>query len=229
MPRSSTRAPVVSRSVEGPIHTPTTPRSAARAQGGAAAREGRHQARRPRRHAGLEHLAASRSWYGILGIGAIYHTVNPRLFPEQICWIVNHAEDRMMFVDLTFLPMLEKHRRQADDHRALRRAHRRSAHAGDDAEERRRLRGWIGEVDGDFAWKSFDENTAAGMCYTSAPPATRRACSTRTAPNVLHSMIAIAPDAMGVGLARCGAAGGADVPRQLLGLALSSPMMGAAW
>ena len=46
-------------------------------------------------------------WYGIMGIGAIYHTVNPRLFPEQICWIVNHAEDRMMFVDLTFLPILE--------------------------------------------------------------------------------------------------------------------------
>src|ERR1043166_9952800 len=48
-------------------------------------------------------------WYGILGIGAIYHTVNPRLFPDQICWIVHHAEDRMMFVDLTFLPILEKH------------------------------------------------------------------------------------------------------------------------
>ena len=50
------------------------------------------------------HLEA---WYGILGIGAIYHTVNPRLFVDQICWIVNHAEDRMMFVDLTFLPILD--------------------------------------------------------------------------------------------------------------------------
>ena len=48
------------------------------------------------------------TWYGILGIGAIYHTVNPRLFQDQICWIVNHAEDRMMFVDLTFLPALEQ-------------------------------------------------------------------------------------------------------------------------
>ena len=49
-----------------------------------------------------------RAWYGILGIGAVYHTVNPRLFPEQIVWIVNHAEDRMMIVDLTFVPLLEK-------------------------------------------------------------------------------------------------------------------------
>src|SRR5512143_1353391 len=47
-------------------------------------------------------------WYGILGIGAIYHTVNPRLFPDQIAWIVNHAEDRLMMTDLTFLPLLEK-------------------------------------------------------------------------------------------------------------------------
>jgi fatty-acyl-CoA synthase len=51
------------------------------------------------------HLEA---WYGIMGIGAIYHTVNPRLFPDQIAWIVNHAEDRVMMVDLTFVPLLEK-------------------------------------------------------------------------------------------------------------------------
>ncbi len=51
------------------------------------------------------HLEA---WYGILGIGAIYHTVNPRLFAEQIVWIVNHAEDRVMMTDLTFVPLLEK-------------------------------------------------------------------------------------------------------------------------
>ena len=46
-------------------------------------------------------------WYGITGLGAIYHTVNPRLFPEQIAWIINHAGDRMLFTDLTFLPILE--------------------------------------------------------------------------------------------------------------------------
>ena len=46
-------------------------------------------------------------WYGIGGVGAICHTVNPRLFPEQIAWIVNHAEDRLLFVDLTFMPLVE--------------------------------------------------------------------------------------------------------------------------
>src|SRR5213079_1578050 len=51
------------------------------------------------------HLEA---WYGIMGIGAIYHTVNPRLFHVKIAWIVNHPEDRMMLADLTFIPLLEK-------------------------------------------------------------------------------------------------------------------------
>ena len=51
------------------------------------------------------HLEA---WYGIMGIGAIYHTLNPRLFPDQIAWIMNHAQDRALFVDLTFLPLAEK-------------------------------------------------------------------------------------------------------------------------
>ena len=53
---------------------------------------------------GFRHLEA---WYGITGIGAIYHTVNPRLFPEQIAWIINHAEDRIVMTDLTFVPLLE--------------------------------------------------------------------------------------------------------------------------
>ena len=48
------------------------------------------------------------AWYGIMGMGAVYHTLNPRLFPEQIVWIMNHAEDQALFIDLTFLPMVEK-------------------------------------------------------------------------------------------------------------------------
>ena len=69
------------------------------------------------------------TWYGIFGIGAVYHTVNPRLFPEQIAWIINHAEDRMMIRRSHFRADPGKDRRQAADHRALRHAHRRRAHA----------------------------------------------------------------------------------------------------
>src|SRR6202021_3833229 len=46
-------------------------------------------------------------WYGIAGAGGVYHTVNPRLFPEQIAWIMNDAEDRIVLLDLTFVPLME--------------------------------------------------------------------------------------------------------------------------
>ena len=47
------------------------------------------------------------AWYGITGIGAVYHTLNPRLFPDQLTYIINHAQDRLILTDLTFLPILE--------------------------------------------------------------------------------------------------------------------------
>ena len=51
------------------------------------------------------HLEA---WYGAMGMGAVLHTLNPRLFPEQIAWIVNHAEDKIIFFDATFTAIVEK-------------------------------------------------------------------------------------------------------------------------
>jgi Acyl-CoA synthetases (AMP-forming)/AMP-acid ligases II len=110
------------------------------------------------------HLEA---WYGIVGIGAIYHTVNPRLFPDQIAWIMNHAEDRIAMIDLTFVSLLEK---LADKLPTVERyvVLTDSAHMPTTSLKNAvPYEDWLSEVDGDFAWKTFDENTAAGMCYTS--------------------------------------------------------------
>src|SRR5205823_9525083 len=100
---------VISRSVEGEIHVTTYPQVRARALR-VAQRLARDRIGMGDRVATLawntwRHLEA---WYGILGVGAIYHTVNTRLFTDQIVWIVNHAEDRVMMTDLTFVPLLEK-------------------------------------------------------------------------------------------------------------------------
>ena len=142
------------------------------------------------------HLEA---WYGITGIGAIYHTVNPRLFEDQIVYIVNHAEDRLLFLDLTFVPLIEKLQQRAADDRALHRPHRRRAHAGDDAQERRRLRGLDRRGGRRFRLGVASTRTPPPACATPpARPASRRACSIRTARTCCTRSPATSPDFLGL-------------------------------
>jgi 3-(methylthio)propionyl---CoA ligase len=222
--------PIVTRSIEGPFHTTTYTEIRARALK-VAQRLDRDGVKLGDRVATLawntwRHLEA---WYGIMGIGAIYHTVNPRLFPDQIVWIINHAEDRVAMVDLTFVPLLEK---LADKLPTVERyvvltdaAHMPTTSLRNAVPYEE----WIGEVDGDFTWRSFDENTAAGMCYTSGTTGNPKGVVYSHRSNVLHSMIASTPDAMGIS--------SRDVVLPVVpmfhancwGLALTSPMQGATF
>src|SRR5262249_16403996 len=164
---------------------------------GTKARQGRHPVRRPGGDTGLEHVAHLEAWYGIMGIGAIYHTVNPRLFPDQIAWIVNHAEDRVMLADLTFIPLLEK---LADKLPTIERyvVLTDSGHMPQTSLKNAiAYEEWIGEVDGDFAWKKFDENTASGMCYTSGTPGNPKGLVYSHRSNVLHGLMANTSDMKG--------------------------------
>jgi len=191
--------PIVTSSVEGGMHTTSYAEVRARALR-LAQRLDRDGIRLGDRVATLawntwRHLEA---WYGIMGIGAIYHTVNPRLFPEQIVWIINHAQDRLLLLDLTFIPMVEK---LADRLPGIERyvvltdAKHMPATSLPNAvpyEE------WIGEADGDFAWKIFNENTAAGMCYTSGTTGNPKGVLYSHRSNVLHGLTANNIDVIGL-------------------------------
>ena len=140
-------------------------------------------------------------WYGIMGIGAICHTVNPRLFPEQIAWIINHAQDRIVMTDITFVPILEK---IADKMPSVERyvVLTDKAHMPETTLKNAvNYEDWIAQADGKFKWKSFDENTAAAMCYTSGTTGDPKGVLYSHRSNVLHALMANNFDALGASAA----------------------------
>jgi fatty-acyl-CoA synthase len=108
-------------------------------------------------------------YYAVSGIGAVLHTVNPRLFPEQLSYIVNHAEDSVLLLDAMFLPLVSKLR----PHLTTVKQYVLLADEAATTPAREQLPGLLSYEtllagqDADFVWPVFDENTAASLCYTS--------------------------------------------------------------
>src|SRR5438132_3144257 len=154
---------IVSRTVEGGIHRYTY---------GVAERRAKRLARallklgiRPGDRVGTLAWNTFRHfelYYAISGIGAVCHTINPRLFDEQIVYIVNHARDRLLFVDTTFVPLIERLRPQLpDDCRIVL-----LGEAETGFPVLARYDELVAAEDAEFEWPAFDEWTAAALCYT---------------------------------------------------------------
>ena len=190
---------VVTRSVEGPVHRTNYGEIRARALKVAQLLE-RYGIREGQRVATLawttwRHMEV---WYGAAGIGAVYHTVNPRLFPDQITYIVNHAEDRLVFADVTFVALLEQLQDKLPcvegfiiltDRAHMPQTSLRNAQAYED---------WLAQADGDFEWAALDERAAAGMCYTSGTTGNPKGVVYTHRSNVLHAMAVNVPDMVGL-------------------------------
>ena len=134
-------------------------------------------------------------YYAVSGSGAVLHTINPRLHPEQIAWIANHAEDQYLFVDLTFLPIIEAIAplcRTMKGYVAM----TDKAHMPASTVELLCYEDLLNKHSDRYVWPEFDENLASSLCYTSGTTGHPKGVLYSHRSTLLHSFAATMPDAL---------------------------------
>jgi acyl-CoA synthetase (AMP-forming)/AMP-acid ligase II len=128
------------------------------------------------------------SWYGAIGMGAVLHTINPRLFADQLEYIANHAEDRVLLYDRAFTPLVEAMKpkwKSIEQYICM-----------DPAEGETGFRDWIEAEDGDFEWVEGDERDPCGLCYTSGTTGNPKGVIYEHRSTLLHTFTQLSPDVM---------------------------------
>ena len=189
---------IVSRRVEGDIHRYTYKDMAARARKVARVLDAMQLEAGDRAATlawnGYRHLEL---YYGVSGSERVLHTLNPRLHPDQVVWIVNHAEDKVVFFDTSFLPIIQAvHTRcpQVTHWVALCDADKLPADSG--VPGLQSYEALLAAQSDGYAWPVFDENTASSMCYTSGTTGNPKAALYSHRSSVLHAYAASLPDVM---------------------------------
>jgi len=145
---------------------------------------------------GYRHLEL---YFGVSGSGRVLHTINPRLHPDQIAWIANHAEDQVLCFDMTFLPIIQAIHSKCSTIRhwvAMCDVEKLPAETG--IPNLMSYETWIGNQSTDYQWPSFDENSASSMCYTSGTTGNPKAALYSHRSTILHAYAAALPDVMGI-------------------------------
>ncbi|CBL44766.1 AMP-dependent synthetase and ligase [gamma proteobacterium HdN1] len=202
---------IVSRTVEGPIHRYTYKDASQRAK----------QLANLLESLGVQHgdRVASLAWNGyrhyelyfaVSGMGAIMHTINPRLFPEQIEYILQHAEDKLLCVDLSFLPIVQRLLPQlphleriivlTDD-----------AHMPADAQQTLSkgnhppicYESELAKHNAEYEWPRFSDDAGAVLCYTSGTTGKPKGVLYSHRSQILHAYASVQPDAMNLSSHSC--------------------------
>ena len=183
-------AEIVSRTVEGPIHRYTYSDAAKRSRKLANALE----------NLGLKKgdTVGTLAWntfrhfelyFGVSGIGCVVNTVNPRLFPEQLTYIINHAENKYLFIDLTFVELVESLEESLEGVEGF------IVLTDKDNMPETKLKNvicyeeLIKEESEEFSWPDFDENTASSLCYTSGTTGNPKGVLYSHRSTILHTWI----------------------------------------
>ncbi|UBQ06271.1 fatty-acid--CoA ligase [Tepidimonas taiwanensis] len=192
---------IVSRRVEGDIHRTTYAEAAQRARQLAHALDAMGLAAGERVATlawnGYRHFEM---YFGVSGSGRVLHTINPRLIPDQIAWIVNHAEDRVLAFDMTFWPIVKAIHDKCptvqrwvalcDD------AHLARMTAEGSIPNLISYEGWIAAHPTTYDWPRFSDETASSMCYTSGTTGHPKAALYSHKSTILHAYAAALPDVM---------------------------------
>jgi acyl-CoA synthetase (AMP-forming)/AMP-acid ligase II len=145
---------------------------------------------------GYRHLEA---YYAVSGSGAVLHTINPRLHPEQIAYIINHAEDQFLLFDITFLPIIQAIASHCPTIRGFIMMCDRDRLPTDGSIPRLLCYEDLIEANSDeFEWPLFDENSASSLCYTSGTTGNPKGALYSHRSTVLHSYASAMPDALNV-------------------------------
>ncbi len=190
---------IVSVTMDNPLHRCTIGDVMTRARqlGGALAKLGLKQGDRVATIAwnDYRHLEI---YYGVSGMGYVCHTINPRLFPEQLIFIINHAEDRWIFTDVMFVPLLEKLLPQISNVEGF-------VIMTDEANMPETslpnavcYETMVGAESADLEWPQFDERTASALCYTSGTTGDPKGVLYDHRSTVLHAYVSLAPDVIGL-------------------------------
>jgi len=198
-------AEIVSRRVEGDLHRTTYAEAARRSRQVAQALD--------RLGLAFSDRVGTLAWnghrhfelyFGVSGSGRVIHTLNPRLAPDQVVWIANHAEDRVLCFDMTFLPIIKAVWSKCTTVKhwiALCEADALPADTG--IEGLSSYEAWIGAESGHYDWPRFDENSACALCYTSGTTGNPKGALYSHRSTVLHAYGIALPDALSLSARDC--------------------------